>query len=266
MSVAVPEVRLLCQAGFANRLRALVSGICLAQDLSAQLIIFWPGSDSACACEFDRLISANSWPKGIYVDSCLRPSFSQGAYNPLPTAVSCLSSSDLSGILSTWDRVSHLDIKSYGRFHTSDQERWLTNLRALKPITHIQTFVDEAFQPVDLSDCIGVHIRRGDNIKSIQASPLALFINRLERETARHFIVATDDVNVVDSLNRIFPGRCIFPSKRRNRNTPDGMMNGLVDFFSLAKCSVILGSAHSSYSEMAAAYGGGRLELIMLTD
>lgn len=247
------EVHLACQAGFANRLRAMVSGICLAQDLSANLVIFWQSRDAACANSLERLIRPQSWPNGMACDT-----------NPLVNAQSCLSSTDLSGILEQWDRSSPLKIQSYGKFYTKDDVRWLRTLRLLRPVEYVEQRVNAIFQDKNLSECLGVHIRRGDNIKSTNASPLSLFIDRLNQEIGKTFIVATDDTGVMDTLNRLFPGRCIFPADDRNRHTPHGMVNGLIDFFALAKCPRIIGSAHSSFSEMAVAYGGGILEIIQL--
>ena len=241
----------MCQAGFANRLRALVSGICLAQDLSANLVVFWEATNPACGSSLESLISPASWPHGMMCDT-----------GRLPGAQSCLSFTDLSGILTSWDRQQPLKIQSYGKFYTQDDTRWLQNLRSLQPCRQVFERVNKMFESMDLSSCVGVHIRRGDNIKSIQASPFALFAQRLSQETAKHIVVASDDNDVKDSLNSMFPGRCIFPSAVQGRNTTVGMVNGLMDFFALAKCPRLIGSAHSSFSEMAVAYGGGTLEIL----
>ncbi len=42
----------------------------------------------------------------------------------------------------------------------------------------------------------------------------------------------------------------------KGRNTAGGMMVGVIDFLTLSRCAKVLGSFQSSFSEMAAAYGG----------
>ena len=90
---------------------------------------------------------------------------------------------------------------------------------------------------------------------------MSAFCARLSFEKATTFLVATDEENVRETLRILFPGRCLFPSRVLNRNTEEGMIEAAIDFFSLARCSRIVGSVGSSFSDYAAEYGGSELIL-----
>jgi hypothetical protein len=127
----------------------------------------------------------------------------------------------------------------------------------------LEEMVKQILLAIPESQRIGVHIRRGDHEKSIRDSPFELFIEAMRDfpEDVR-FIIATDDESVKQTLDTLFAGRCLFPARFRSRNTDKGMEQAILDFLALASCSQILGSAHSSFSEMAAAYGGSDLIVI----
>lgn len=223
-------------AGLANRLRATVSGICAAQDLGVPLVISWPW-EATCAATFNDL------------------------FEPIPRveisethnyrARMCLSPAD-------WEREkiqSEIIIKSYGHFHQSDPARWLKTLQSLKPRAE---FTERVKTLVGFGGhVVGVHIRRTDNKVSCERSPTSAFIAEMiqyKKDTV--FFIATDDNKEWDNLARIFPTeRLIRATTNRSRDTSDGMRGAFIDFLCLSACAEILGSAGSSFSEMAAAYG-----------
>jgi hypothetical protein len=70
------------------------------------------------------------------------------------------------------------------------------------------------------------------------------------------FFIATDDNREWDTLSRVFPvERLIRATTNSSRDTSEGVRGAFIDFLCLAACAEILGSAGSSFSEMAAAYG-----------
>ncbi len=243
------EIHLQVVAGLANRLRALISGICLAEDYNLPLIVHWT-PDHACGAHFDSLFDMNSLPSFVSISKL-----------PLLKAYPCLSPEDLEYVKIAWDRKLPLVLKSYGHFHTSDMVRWVQHLRSLKATTTIVAKVEERLPPFDQTRFVGVHIRRGDNVKSIQASPLTAFLKRLEREDG-FFIVATDDEGVKQELQKRFEGRVWFPAHLLDRNSEEGIQEALIDFLSLARCPTLLGSVYSSFSEIAGLYGGCTIEFV----
>jgi hypothetical protein len=242
------EIHLQVVAGLANRLRALVSGICLAEDYKLPLVIHW-SLDHNCGASFGSLFDLSSLP-----------SFVKVTHLPLLKAVPCLSTEDLDHVKKIWNQKVPLTLKSYGHFHRSDMPRWIQHLRRLQPQKDLLLEVEARLPPFDQSRFLGVHIRRGDNLKSIEASPLEAFLKRLDEDDS-FFVVATDDLWIREALKQRYPGRVWFPAKTLERHTEDGMKEAVIDFFCLTRCPRILGSFYSSFSEIAALYGGSNLEM-----
>lgn len=246
----MPSLFLQVQAGFANRLRAMISGICLAEDLHLDLYVYWNAQDSACSIPFEKIFDTQTLPPFVKVIN-----------GRLSKTVECLSSSDKDRILKEWDPTRDLYLRSYGIFHRPHMETWLNHLRRLKPTDSIKQQVDALFPPFEKERIVGVHIRRGDNIKSIQMSPFENFLEKMDSMDS-FFVVATDDSQVKHFLAERYGGRILFPSRTLNRNTEQGMIDAMLDFFCLARCSFLLGSKYSSFNEMAALYGDCQLQLI----
>jgi hypothetical protein len=165
-----------------------------------------------------------------------------------------LSREDWDRVYFNWDQTSDLYIKSYGIFYSNDS--WDVQLRKLKPSRQVKEFVDRRCATVDWTKTVGVHIRRTDNKKSILASPVEGFLQKMREEDDCTFLLATDDKEVRNTIELEFGPRCIVPAIVLSRKTEEAMIQGVADFFALSKCSKIIGSAHSSFSEIAARYGG----------
>jgi hypothetical protein len=98
-------------------------------------------------------------------------------------------------------------------------------------------------------------------------SPVSAFVERMKREDPEVlFVVATSDDGIQAYLEQNMPGRCIFPARVREPRDGMGSIEGakeaLVDFLSLARCRRILGTYWSSFTDLAAEYGGAELEVI----
>lgn len=235
-------------AGFANRVRALVSGICFAEDYNVQLVIHWFPMSPECACRFSTVLDPESLPKTVKV-----------VPEDIYMAKDVLSRETCDTQVFYWDRKSDLNWKSHGIFYSNS--KWDTYLRALKPSPYVKEFLQRRTASVVWSNAIGVHIRRTDNKKAIEGSPLESFISKMSDQPDAFFVIATDDKEVRDKLELQFLGRCLFPATSLTRKTEEGMIHGVTDFFALTKCTQILGSTASSFSEIAARYGAIPLEI-----
>jgi hypothetical protein len=232
-------------AGLANRLRATVSGICGAEDLGRNIVISWPRDHTFSAVWTDLFEPIEHSGVSIIAE------------DQSPNLRMCLSPQDWD----TQDRTT-INIKSYGRFHQTDEARWLSHLRSIKPKALYAKQVDVLFQERKM---VGVHIRRTDNAHSIRRSPTSAFCAAMEEyPPTTLFYIATDDEQERKTIEAAFPGRCISQRAPLNRSTLAGIQGGLVDFLALARCSEILGSFASSFSEMAAAYGSVPLRVIQV--
>jgi hypothetical protein len=245
----MPTLHLQVCAGFCNRVRSLVSGICAAEHFNIPLVIHWSPSSSECVCKFQNVLDAESLPKTCKV-------VPEDLYN----AQQVLSREDWDRLIRNWDKTSDLVIKSHGIFFRN--ERWNYHLRNLKPSSRVKDFLNRRTAQVDWSKAIGIHIRRTDNIKAILESPLECFIERMRALPEAFFVVATDEQEVKDKLELEFGDRCVFPAFVYSRSTEEGMIQGVADFFALTKCVRILGSARSSFNEVAAWYSDGALEIV----
>lgn len=154
-----------------------------------------------------------------------------------------------------------ITINSYGQFHTTDSNRWLNHLRALKPnpfyLARVKAVLKEG------SPIMGIHIRRTDHLAAIQKSPTEAFIKAMrEYPPETRFFVATDSEAERNALKVVFGQRILTIATVLNRETFVGGVDAFLDFLGLSLCSEILGSAESSFSQMAAAYGGCPLKVI----
>lgn len=113
---------------------------------------------------------------------------------------------------------------------------------------------------------IGVHIRRTDNVAAIQHSPTCLFIERMQQEIQRdnnvRFYLATDSDSEKRTLLQTFGDRIISTTLTADRRSVAGMQEALVELYTLSHTDMIIGSAHSTFSETAAQIGGIRCEIL----
>lgn len=239
------ELHVQVCGGFGNRVRAMISAICWGEDLGRRVTIWWWESDMACRCGVEKLLDLSDLPSWVSV---------RGGYLD-PSVPVCLQSDEF--IAAGYPSA----IKSYGHFHTSDPERWLQYLRRLRPVASIAERV--ALLPPS-EQLVGIHIRRGDNQRAAEDSPLSAYVNEIwdRYREAPAFVIATDCSQAQYVLLCLLQHRCLFPARNIDRYSELGVYEAVVDFFSLARCRVILGSAHSSFTDMAAAYGSSELKII----
>jgi hypothetical protein len=245
----MPTLHLQVCAGFANRVRALISGICLAEDLEIPLVIHWFPMSPECVCRFGAVLDPESLSKTCKV-------VPEDIYQALE--VQSRETWDL--IKKRWDHTSDLYLKSYGKFYTN--AKWDSYLRALKPTRQVKELLDRRCASVPWETAIGVHIRRGDNKKSIEGSPLESFLQKMRENKEVFYVIATDDQKVRETLLLEFGDRCCFPANVLSRKTEEGMIHAAADFFALAKSTELWGSYWSSFGEIAAAYGNIVLTIV----
>lgn len=241
-------------AGLANRLRALASALCAAEDLRRPLRIWWPIEPGICSAPFSALFETAGLPEWVIL---------QESWAPHSHEEKLLRKQE------EWDKLAAnastilpLRFKSYSHFYTRDPARWTSWLRRLHPLPQHRTAVQIALAGAHGARPIGIHMRRTDHTKCAATSPLSLFVAAAEERLANHpgatFFVATDD----DAERRRF--RAALPAETRivclatalDRVSVAGGAQAFQDFLALSQCAEIWGSAGSSFSEVAAAYGG----------
>ena len=112
----------------------------------------------------------------------------------------------------------------------------------------------------------GIHIRRTDLVKSINESPLCLFIEKLKaeikKEPATRFYVASDSVEDKKELINLLGDKIITQEQPVRRDTKEGIIEALIELYLLASTKKIYGSSGSSYSMLASELKGKPIEIL----
>jgi hypothetical protein len=236
-------------AGLCNRLRALVAGICWAEKLGRKLVVHWPNTKPECCAGFYDLFGLRSLPHFVDV-----------LYVHLPSAETCLQSRDADRIFGD-NSQDVINIKSHGNFWAGDRDVYLAHLRRLTPGGKVQTIL-EKWEKDGLSiSKRAFHIRMTDNEKAIRLSPFDIFVRKIY-EDGEPVVVFSDEPKAILGLQRIFGAQIMSFETVRQRNTLEGMIEATAVFFAMASKRQIFGSANSSFSEIAAEYGGVSLEVL----
>lgn len=231
--------------GLGNRLKALISAICGADELSKKIHVIWSVT-TECGAKFLDLFQP-TLPVWVHVHDQLSVGYTQHA---------CDTQAE-------WDSIKRegIYLKSGARFHTTNEVKFEYWLRSLKPVSSITDAVSRTFGSA--TGVVGVHLRRTDHTVAITSSPNSAFISAMQAmPSTTKFFVASDSEADRAALEIAFPGRILTIAKNLTRNSKEGLQDALKDFVGLSKCVSILGSKGSSFSEVAAAYGGVPLTVV----
>lgn len=263
-------ITLIPDAGLCNRMRAIDSAIGLCMKISHPLKIYWI-ENSLLNCGFHDLFepipSAVAFIKDMknrplklknpdnLRQDWLKPIFSifQGVFFDKKIFVEEFKTlyqknydfESLAG-------YKNVLIESHHMFYQNPE---LPKYTYFKPLN----FIEEKVRQITLHfshHTIGVHIRRTDNKKAIEQSPLSLFIKMMHKEIEQNsdttFFLATDSTEVKAELRNIFGDRILLASYNQGyRSSKAGMIEAMVDLYTLSKTKKILGSYWSSFSHTA---------------
>jgi hypothetical protein len=242
-------------AGFANRLRAMVSALCAAEDIGWKVRIWWPIERGICSVPFSALFQYpifnaqllsieerwHNYPELLVKDDA--------EWSIVAKRIQAAPTSQL------------IYLKSYYQFHKTDMPRWLGRLQSLLPREEHMKRVNECLAPAKGKVLIGIHIRRTDNQISILHSPSEGFWKAMDHILISYpdayFFIASDDDRERDMMRAKYGERRILTlAKTLDRTSAQGGVDAFLDFLALSECREIWGSVHSSFCELAAQYGG----------
>ncbi|BET68975.1 hypothetical protein ASA1KI_38930 [Opitutales bacterium ASA1] len=108
---------------------------------------------------------------------------------------------------------------------------------------------------------VGIHVRRTDNARAIERSPLSAFMAAMEAEISADpgvgFFLATDSPEDERVLTERFPARITAQSsKSLDRSTASSARDAVVDLYALSRCRKIIGSDFSSFTDVASGIRG----------
>lgn len=107
----------------------------------------------------------------------------------------------------------------------------------------------------------GLHIRRSDHEASKKYSTLDKFTNVIENALATDpevtFFLSTDDSITKDNLLKKYGDKIICNEiSSYDRNSPEAVVDAVIDLYCLSRTKKLYGSHHSSFSQVAAKIGG----------
>jgi hypothetical protein len=256
-------------AGLANKLRVIESAVSLAKDLDYPLEVVWVPDFQMVAhyrelFETSELFDVVDYDKYKYC----RSSFSIGSYKkPISKLINLSYGIDM--VFNELDifqqvRPGLWDIQSLAKGKTTyidtchDFYSYRYNFSWARPIPLIAEAVTDFESKMDHHKCIGLHIRRTDNISSIENSPDYLFESaireEIEKDPSAVFLLATDDSKTQLHFINIFGNdRILAHPKKFGRDTVAATQDALIDWLLLSKCKKLYCSFFSSFSETAAA-------------
>lgn len=263
--------------GLGNRMRVLASCIALSQRLRKEVEVLWV-NNYELNCPFDRLfmpieglrVHTKSYiPKWNKVGLSLRAKNLKRTYQNFDIQLTDKEIVDLRSLKSDLVKL----IKDAKTVYINTCEHFYGDQSFLGYLLPKPAVVEEVNRRLDLlagHKYCGVHIRRGDNELAKQQSPTIDFVEMLKKiekeHQDMHFYLSTDDKGEARIMQKMIGDKLHSFAAGQRRDNPKNIETALVDMLVLAKSERILGSYWSSFSEVAAQYGGIPLVVVKKED
>lgn len=257
--------------GLANRMKAIDAAIQLISGTDLALKIYW-FRDKGLNCRFDQLFQPLDLPQVSLIEATSFDSFSYDRPRKrnlyIPRFFQSFYFDDCVYEAEATQRMyQHFDFRSWA----INRRTYLAScvyffppapdarlFQFFHPVPALQQRIDEVSRTFG-NRCVGVHIRRTDNLSSINESPTKLFVDQMQmmiqsdKDTC--FYLASDSPEEKSKMKAIFGERILTFVTDLSRNSVQGIQDALVELYVLSKTKMILGSVKSSYSETAAQIG-----------
>lgn len=263
--------------GLANRMRVIASALKMQKELKCKLICIW-NENFELNAPFHMLFESIN---GLEINSKLHK------YNRLKSSCQkniikkiivkltnkllgidyCIKQQDFKK--SMWGKK--IDINKlctcYKNIYIQTCEEFGDNyleFQKFKPVKELMEQIRKTEK--QFNHTIGIHIRRTDNIHSIEKSPVNLFEGKI-LEKINHindvtFFLSTDDQSTEKEFVEKFGNRLIIRDRILNRNSIAGIQDAVIDMYCLSRTKIIYGSYWSSFSDISARIG--KIEFIPL--
>lgn len=264
--------------GLGNRMRAIASAVTLADVIESTLQIYW-FQDWGLQAPFARLfhpirtshvsLKDAAAPMRLLYDRPRRKNlfiprlfqylcFDRCAYERSITPL-CRQHFDFA----QWAHARRVYMASYTDFYPYDASLLS---RLFVPVEAIGQRINDNRSFFQGKPAVGVHIRRTDHVDAIALSPTELFVERmdgiLDLRPDTVFYLATDSESVKHELKKRYGQRLLTSMQPADRNSVEGIRQGVVEMYTLAHTDLILGSCRSSFSELAAQLFGAELQVV----
>jgi hypothetical protein len=259
------------KGGLGNKMRVLASCIALSQRLRHEVTVLWVRNKELNCSYYDLfepidgiiIKEYNYIPRWNKLALRTRAKKLTDAYSSFDLQFADEEIKKLKGLKS--DMVK-LIINAHSVYIDTCQHFYGDEsfLAYLKPVALLTAEIERRVAIIS-SNYVGVHIRRGDNQNAINVSKREIFIammkEQITQEADTKFFLATDDRQEVKVLKQVFGDRIIYFASGLKRNKPKHIAQALIDLMVLSKSKDIIGSYYSSFSDVAAAYGGINLRV-----
>lgn len=266
------KIYIVPDGGLANRFRAMVSGIYLAQVTQREPIIIWH-SDNLCNVSLSDILQVESIPADIMVpnEMCYRVVYESPRKKNLflPRIFAPLKFKkryyDATNLMPYCDNIEALraevevtngDVLLFSGQEFYDFPRELFR-EIIKPSDSVLQRAEEILGGQNPKTCF--QIRRTDHSTAIEQSPLELFLDKMEEISGQTFFLATDDELVKSEVKKRFGDNVIFNEHPAIRSSREGIIDAMAEIVIMSKCDVIYGSAGSSFPDAASWMGDNRL-------
>jgi len=132
-------------------------------------------------------------------------------------------------------------------------------LKTFRWNAYVQKEVDDYLEKYDLSQCQGVHVRRGDTVPTTCQQHFKCIdtwqFHEALQDNARPIFLATEDIDILNEFEEQYPYRIFnYECRSFDRRSPRAIQDAMVQMLLLSKCHGILGGK-SSFSEISARLG-----------
>ena len=273
------HITLLPHGGLCNRITAICSALQLARLTDSSLRIVWE-KDSGLNCRYDRLFLPIDKPNVEMVEATLmdklrwgRPRKTNLWLTKIPQAMEFDAVSDehitLKRERARFDFVKWIEpydkvyISACNHFCKAEDYDFLQ----LQVSPDIEARVRHRFAPLaNHKAAIGMHIRRTDHTVAIAGSPTEGFIEKidaqLQKEPDTIFYLATDSEEEKANLKARYGERIFCSAQEADRNSEEGIVEAMVELYTLASCQEVWRSVNSSFSHVAAVISQKRQETL----
>jgi len=269
------QLTLVLEGGLGNRIYAVTSGIGFAKEHNLRLTVFW-FKDWGMGAGFHDLFTLAPSVENVEIKDASFADFFKYAkpiksnfflpklYQKLQFDTAyCWYKEQVP--VEKWYSFNARADKFY-LFHCQKFYENSELLHLLSPVDSIQKQIDERLNFLS-PQTIGVHIRRTDFTGAITQSPLSAFIEKMQQEIAMNpdtcFYVASDSPEEKEKLINRLGHRIITFENNLKRNTKAGIIDALIELYTLASTKKIYGSFQSSYSLLASEINNIPLEIVV---
>ena len=261
-----------CRWGLANRLRALLSGMALAEATGRRFTMLWPRT-ADCSATFGELFTNDlnvieqDLPPGtpilgLYLGGRAWEDFTKSADEHL--------------VVLTPSWIHRPDLYPA---HKAIKQRCIELLDTLQPIPYVQQSVQSFRSTRFRTTMIGVHLRRGDfseaetrdNTRHAMAQVNAF----LEKSPQVGIFLCTDDgavhqytgrqtqtEGVKNLFRKTYADRVVWTEPRSlDRRCPEALQDALIDLYLLTATDYVIGTGRSSFSMLG--YFGRSVPAVM---